>query len=322
MNAVVYTPSHAAAWDAFVKTSRNGTFLFERAFMDYHADRFTDVSLIFIYKGKIMGVLPATCVDGAVISHGGLTYGGFVVAHETHAVDVGEMMRLAIDHYRAQGFLTLHIKPVPSIYHRYPSDDELYWLFRNGAMLETRGLSSAVDLRFPLPFSTLRRRKVNKAKRDALVVKRGIPASDRTSWATYWDILTSVLSESHGRKPVHTLDEMMLLKDRFPNNIELWTTVDGNGGIIAGTVLFISAHVVHAQYIAASESGKESGGLDFLFDVLISHFRTQSILPELRYLDFGISTEDGGRYLNEGLAFQKEGLGGRSVVYDAYCIKL
>ena len=34
--------------------------------------------------------------------------------------------------------------------------------------------------------------------------------------------------------------------------------------------------------------------------------------------DFGISTEQGGRYLNEGLIFQKEGFGARTVVYDTY----
>ena len=37
-----------------------------------------------------------------------------------------------------------------------------------------------------------------------------------------------------------------------------------------------------------------------------------------RYFDFGISNEDGGRYLNRGLAAQKEGFGGRAVVHDFY----
>ena len=36
------------------------------------------------------------------------------------------------------------------------------------------------------------------------------------------------------------------------------------------------------------------------------------------YFDFGISTEDGGRVLNEGLIYQKEGFGGRAVCYDTY----
>ena len=42
-----YTPDKANEWNRFVAASKNGTFLFERQFMDYHADRFTDCSLMF-----------------------------------------------------------------------------------------------------------------------------------------------------------------------------------------------------------------------------------------------------------------------------------
>ena len=40
------------------------------------------------------------------------------------------------------------------------------------------------------------------------------------------------------------------------------------------------------------------------------------------YFDFGISVEDGGRYLNSGLIAYKERLGGRAIVYDTYTIDL
>ena len=38
--------------------------------------------------------------------------------------------------------------------------------------------------------------------------------------------------------------------------------------------------------------------------------------------DFGVSTEQRGSYLNEGLIFQKEGFGGRAICYDTYAIDL
>mgnify|MGYP006969164291 CR=1 FL=1 len=41
-----------------------------------------------------------------------------------------------------------------------------------------------------------------------------------------------------------------------------------------------------------------------------------------KYFDFGISVEDGGRYLNNGLIAYKERLGGRAIVYDTYIIDL
>jgi hypothetical protein len=44
-----FKPYHAEdleTWNRFNQASRNGTFLFDRGYMDYHADRFTDASLM------------------------------------------------------------------------------------------------------------------------------------------------------------------------------------------------------------------------------------------------------------------------------------
>lgn len=327
MEVTCYTADMREAWDRLVRTSRNGTFLFERQFMDYHADRFEDCSLLFARKGKVLGVLPCSKHGETVVSHGGLTYGGFILSPSAHANDVGEMLDGALDFYRSAGFKSLMLKPVPSIYHTQRADDELYWLYRKGATISARGLSSAVDLKNPLPFSTLRKRKLNKAREVQLIVEADIPLEAKDVWARYWDILTQVLADQHSKKPVHSLDEMLLLKSRFPQQIQLWGVMDHDKNLVAGTILFFTQTVIHAQYIASSPEGKGCGALDLLFHKIIEDFRddspcktTASPAAYLRYLDFGISTEQGGDYLNDGLIFQKEGFGARSVVYDAYTI--
>lgn len=71
--------------------------------------------------------------------------------------------------------------------------------------------------------------------------------------------------------------------------------------------------VVHTQYISANLEGKEIGALDLLFDYLIN-----TEYSNYKIFDFGQSTENNGIYLNESLIFQKEGFGGRGVVYDIY----
>ena len=63
--------------------------------------------------------------------------------------------------------------------------------------------------------------------------------------------------------------------------------------------------------------GKEMGAVDALYAWLISER-----YADKRYLDFGISTVQGGRVLNEGLVRQKEGFGARAVMYDSYSINL
>lgn len=329
MEVIRYSAALREEWDNLVKSSRNGTFLFERQFMDYHADRFEDLSLLFARNGKVIAVLPCTSHGDSVVSHGGLTYGGFILANSAHAVDVQEMLDEAVEFYSSKNYKSLTIKPIPSIYHSQCSDEELYWLFRKGAVLSGRGLSSAVELTAPLPFSTLRKRKLNKAKASALTIQQNISVKERNLWAKYWDILTQVLEEQHSKKPVHTLEEINLLKSRFPEKIQLWGILDKEGEIVGGTVLFITQTVVHAQYIAASHEGKDKGALDLLFHGIVDHFSFKGIQPHAketfhqpRFLDFGISTEEGGAYLNEGLIFQKEGFGARSVVYDFYTLAL
>lgn len=65
-------------WDDFVRDSRNGTFLFMRGYMDYHADRFADFSLMAYRDGRLHALLPAHCTATEFCSHRGLTYGGVV----------------------------------------------------------------------------------------------------------------------------------------------------------------------------------------------------------------------------------------------------
>jgi hypothetical protein len=95
---------------------------------------------------------------------------------------------------------------------------------------------------------------------------------------------------------------------------------DNPSHVVAGCLLFVCQNVVHVQYIASGKDGKACGALDWLFARVITEVRKR--LPQIRYFDFGISTEHGGLYLNEGLIFQKEGFGGRGVCYDSYRVAL
>ena len=40
MTIIPYSINRKEVWDQFIAQSKNGTFLFQRNFMDYHADRF------------------------------------------------------------------------------------------------------------------------------------------------------------------------------------------------------------------------------------------------------------------------------------------
>ena len=105
-----YEPAQAAAWDAFVERSPNGLMLFRRGYMDYHADRFTDASLWLSEDGRPVAVLPASRDGDTVVSHGGLTFGGLVLAPETRLATVVEAVAALRDHARAAGLRSLVVQ--------------------------------------------------------------------------------------------------------------------------------------------------------------------------------------------------------------------
>lgn len=309
---VRYTSPMQQAWDGFVMQSRQPLFLFCRDYMEYHADRFPDHSLLCYYGDKLTAVLPAHLSADVFASHNGLTFGGFLSGTELTAQAMLELFA-AVKAYLQKNTQAHRwcYRPIPYIYTRYPAEEDLYALFRMGAVLRQRKVSSVIQQADALPFSTLRKRKVKKASKENYLVLQD------DGWAAFWDVLQENLRERHQAVPVHSLNEILLLHSRFPQNIVLYRVVDAAGQTVAGTVLYISECALHVQYIASTSDGRMNGAVDLLFDHLI-----HEIYPQKKYFDLGTSVEQGGWFLNEGLIFQKEGMGGRAVVYDMYELDL
>lgn len=312
ITVVRYNASLRADWDAFVSKCRNSTFLFMRGYMDYHSNRFTDCSMLFYKKTQLMGLLPANVAGNILYSHGGLTYGGFLLPVRATVDDVMSMFVALRDYLQSATTVEKIIyRPVPHIYSSYPSEEDLYALFRYDARLTERRIASVVFRQSALPFSTLRMRKVK------LATKHGLTVCEDCDYAAFWEVLQENLRVEHNASPVHTLCEMETLAARFPSSIKLFRVVDGDGATVAGTVLYVTPRVVRVQYIGSVSAGREVGAVDFLF-----HYLLHNRYASCEYFDFGTSVECGGRFLNKGLIFQKEGFGGRAVVYDAYELNL
>lgn len=312
-----YAPERGAEWDEFVENSRNATFLLQRGYMDYHADRFADRSLmIWTVSGerrRLTGLFAACHIDNDTVSaHGGLTYGGLVLPYSgVDGADVVTIMNNITEHYREAGYKKLRYKTIPHIYHRYTSEEDVYAIFRCGGSLAECNLSSTILLADPIEFNDNSRRNMRRA------IKTGLTVEKSNHYAAFWPILEALLSERYGTKPVHTLAEITMLAKRFPENIELHVARNADGKIVAGTVLYITPTCLHTQYIAASPEGKSNGALALLFHKLISDRRSKA-----RYFDFGTSNENHGLILNKGLLHQKYSMGARGIAYNIYEINL
>lgn len=294
-------------WNSFVSKARNATFLFDRNYMDYHADRFDDNSFMFYHKGKLKAVLPANVAGDTLYSHQGLTYGGLLLDKKATVEDVLECFDSLNSCLRKNGISKVVYKALPWIYQQYPSQEDLYALtWKCKAQLISRNIASTIVIDNKLKFAESRKSGIRKA------LSLNIEVGESNDVDGFWHVLEDNLGNRYNAKPVHTSSEMKLLMSRFPNNIRLYVA-KMNGEIVGGTIIYVTPQVVHTQYISASVEGKKHGVLDLLFDYIIN-----KVYANCRYFDFGKSTEQGGAYLNEPLIFQKEGFGGRGVCYDWY----
>jgi len=304
-----YTSKHKQIWDEMIAQSRNGVFLFFRDYMEYHSDRFQDASLLFFDEHSLLAVMPANRNGEQVVSHGGLTFGGVISGHNLGASAMLEVFDAMRGWLQGQGVRTLLYKPVPHIYHRMPAEEDLYALFRAGARLARRDLSSSVDMTCRSPMQHLRHRQLKRGRR-AFVVR------ESHDYGAFMDLVSSVLTNRYDARPTHTGHEIELLAGRFPRNIHLFGAYRDEK-LCSGVLVYESAKVAHAQYIAGAEEAKREGALECIFDELL-----ERRYATIRYFDWGISTEQAGRWLNAGLVQNKESYGARGIAYDLYQLDL
>lgn len=307
-----YHDSKRREWDEFVGRSRNGTFLFMRAYMDYHADRFYDCSWMAYKDNRLMALLPANLTSGGTLhSHGGLTYGGWILP-PAHLDGSGllDIFTEACAVWRSVGIKALDYKTMPHIYCSRPSQEDEYALFRLGARLSECNLSATVDLRTPPVFNQQQRRHLAKARR-LPVVTAGMTDID-----AFMEILSDCLRERHDTVPVHSASEMKRLSESFPDNIRLFATYL-YGEPPAAVCVYDTGTVAHAQYIATTSEGRRLNLLTPLF-----HWLMTERYASRNFFDFGICNEDHGRYLNSGLLRQKYSYGAGGTVYNRYFLEL
>lgn len=307
-----YGASDKPVWDAFIKRSRNATFLFCRDYMDYHADRFSDCSLMIWDDDRLVALLPANVRGNELYSHAGLTYGGLITGFDMQGAQVLHIFESLAEYCRENGFEALHYKPVPTIYHKVPAQDDEYALWRLGAELESCTLSSAVETGCTETALTRRKREYcRQLKRQGYMV-----CPDSTP-DEMWPMLESSLKERHNVTPVHNVDEIRLLMSRFPDNIKCVTVRNPQGLMMGGVVLYAMDRVLHMQYSCSSPEGMKAGAMNFLYGWILDYCRMNGF----QYYDMGISTEQQGRVLNESLDFWKWSFGGRGVVFKTYLLK-
>lgn len=302
---VRHEPSRRKSWDAFVRGARNGHFIFERDFIEYHGDRFDDCSLVFMRGDRIVLLLPAHRREDALISHDGLPFAGMIAAMRTRYVDVREGFDRLGEWMVAEGLTRLVYKPVPWPYHSMAFEDDLFELHRRGARLVSMKHSTG----HPGPVSPCER--TSSRKRFARYGKEAaLEFRETEDLDVFWPELEAFLVRRGYRAPVHTREEFDRLRRSFPRAIRMVFAIC-NGKLMGGQVVFLSPRVMRYQYSFRTIAGEASG---LRVHALMSRWIARSEKFGRPWIDLGTSMDPNTGDVQESLILHKEGLGARGVV--------
>ncbi len=293
-----YCSDDFALWNDFISQATNATFLFDRNFMEYHADRFQDFSLLVFEEDILQAVVPANCKDNQIFSHQGLTYGDFVFRNEFPIGQIEAVLSETFSFLQSQGFVKCEIKAMLPFYAPDFHAEIQQVLSDKQAKITAQKMNLAIDFRTEYIISKSKLKHYRRLQSEGLVVKK---EGDCT---IFWqEVLEPLLLEKYQTKPLHSLAEINSLQSKFPNHIEQYNLYR-DGKILAGITLFKTATVIKSQYGATTENGKKFRALDYLFLYLIDSFKA-----DYDYFDMGTVDDNSELGYNEGLLNQKKELG-------------
>jgi len=307
-----YTQEDYSAWNDFVAQAKNATFLFHRDFMEYHKDRFEDFSLLVFEEEKLRAILPANKKGNSLYSHQGLTYGGLVFLSKLKAEKVESILDEILLFLKENKFEAFYYKPIPDFYFSEGNKAMDFFLMKRGAVLEHKEMNLAVNLTIPLKISK------SKMKHFRRIENLDLDIFEEENFDPFWEkVLEPRLLEKFDIKPVHSKEEIALLKSKFPKHIKQYSAYR-NDEIIAGITIFETKNVVKSQYGATSKAGEEFRALDFLFINLIHKYKRKGKY----FFDMGTVNETNESGYNKGLLNQKEELGCSVYNQDFYKIEI
>lgn len=268
--------------------------------MEYHSDRFTDASFIIYRNNEPLALFPGNKDGQCIYSHQGLTYGGFILSPIVTTSDIEPMVSIFLNYLKGIDISEVYIKSFPGFYHSTISLELETFIkslpsecFRTDKVL-------AIDYSKPL--------KIHKTKLKHFRKNQSVDfkIEEANDCEVFWNnVLIPRLKEKYDVKPVHSLDEISLLKMQFPQHIKQYN-ISLNDTILAGITIFDKGNIVKSQYGATTEDGEQLRALEYLFLTLIYKYEKMG----KAFFSMGTvrdTTKPNG--YNEGLLKQKQELG-------------
>ena len=300
-------------WDEFVENSVNGTIFHTRRFINYHPDdKFEDHSLMFFEKDKLLALFPAVIIEKNVNkvlkSHPGTSYGGLVFKKNLPLDKTFGIINKLENYAFKNDAKQIEFRNSPKIYYSYPVDQYDFALVRKNYLREDEELSTYYylpdltgreDMDILTDFSSNTRRNIKRAFKNNLIFTE---IRSKKEISCFWDLLKTNLKK-HNTEPVHSKEEINWLVDELKNEVNIYGVYKDTKLAAGLMVLRINKLAAHIFYSVIDYDLQETRALNLCVFSLMKKLATDGF----KYLNYGISTEDGGKYINKGLFKFKEG---------------
>lgn len=290
-----YSQPDQSVWDIFVDNADNGFFFFKRAFMEYHADRFTDFSLLIYFNNHLVSLFPANLKGNQIHSHQGLSYGGLIYVHDLPLDTISDIHNSIQDYFHQLGISSITVSPAPPQYSESRKNRYNDLLKNKSVKTEHSKPISIVD-KDCVKLPTRRRLRIPQSHEEKY---RIIQVHD---FKQVWPMIAECYINQHGFQPVHSTEEMLYLKSCFPDNIIANAIQENspNAPTIATLITLEDKNIVKFQYIGYTKEARNFNVIDFLYYKVI-----QKAIYENKSVDMGHSIDVNTNIINENIIFAK-----------------
>lgn len=274
-------------WDEFVRNAANGTIFHQIKFLDYHErSKFDFHHLIFEDSGEIKAVLPGCINRSSYISPAGSSYGSLVYNNLSFC-ELEAIIDVFVDYLKIHSFKEACLTFAPIIYSDCNNETDKFLLQYNGFKVSKQLISHAIKLKVNSEEDILKsltgscRRAVKKSFQYNLHIEIN------DDYHLFYDMLVEN-KKKFNTVPTHTYDELLRLKELFPNEIKLIMAYNEKKQPVAGILFFIcNSRCVLMFYICHYYEFQNSRAINRLFFELT----LWATKRKYQWLDMGVSMD-------------------------------
>ncbi len=316
-----YKDSHRGEWEDFVLRANNGTVFHRQQFLDYHPKgRFDNRHLMIRDGAALAAVMPALVRDEqgspTLISYGGASYGGLVVAPGLGIADINKICEATVEHWSQQGIKRMLVTQPPLVYYAQPHQYIDFCWAKLGFAYLKREITAVIPLEFRDEDAIVAsfRQETRTALRKGQ--KAGIEVKQSDDLDEFYHILEKNLSQRHNVKPTHTVEELKKLKKLLPDDIIQFTAYQGKKALAGITVFVCNPRVILAFYISHEQKYQELRPVNSVYHEVIRWGWQNGF----KHLDLGTFTLN--MQPNWGLGKFKENFGAKGFLRETFELRM